>query len=219
MGMARGLGSADGVAEDFEVSIFLTELSTGHSLLTKQKTFKDEGGRLKSNADKMTGTSDVPIQVQDDAPPPVIVREESDEQEGQLDLADIPAAEDATTGETSMGRVRRDKRRRGSSDGLFVSDCAVDDGDFQTQQSPPSKRKKPDGARDPAVGERDGVEDDKKKMALNTSYEGFGIYGRILCLVVKRKGTVQGKQAATGAGQAMLEGWIASTQVDRDDDD
>lgn len=219
MGMAKGFGSADGVAEDFEVSIFLTELSTGHSLLTKQKTFKDEGGRLKSNADKMTGTSDVPIQVQDDAPPPVIVREESDEHEGQFDLADTPAVGDVTTGETAMGRVRGDKRRRRSSDGLFVSDGAVEDGDFQTQQAPPSKRKKPDGAGDSTVGQREGVEDDKKKMALNTSYEGFGIYGRILCLVVKRKGTVQGKQAATGTGQAMMEGWIASTQVDRDDDD
>jgi hypothetical protein len=198
------------------VSIFLTELSTRHSLLTKQKTFEEKGHRLKSNADKMTGTSDIPIEVQDDTAP-VVVREESDEFEGKLDLADIPTAEDATADE--MGRRRRDKRRRRSSDGLFVSDGAVDDDDGPTQQTPPSKRKKRDGEAGRTVGQSDEVEDDKKKMALNTSYEGFSIYGRILCLVVKRKGTGRGKQAAAGAGQAMMEGWIASTQVDRDEAD
>lgn len=196
------------------MSIFLTELSTRHSLLSKQKTFEEGGGRLKSNADKMTGTSNVPIEVQDDTAP-VVVREESDESEGKLDLADIPTAEDATADE--MDRRRRDKRRR-SSDGLFVSDGAVDD-DGPTQQTPPSKRKKREGDHGPTVGQSDEVEDDKKKMALNTSYEGFSIYGRILCLVVKRKGTGRGKQAAAGAGQAMMEGWIASTQVDRDEAD
>jgi hypothetical protein len=56
-------------------------------------------------------------------------------------------------------------------------------------------------------------------MALSTSYDGFSIYGRILCLVVKRKGMVKGKQPAAGAGQAMMEEWIASTQVDRNDED
>lgn len=198
------------------MSIFLTELSSRHSLLTKQKTFRNDGARVKSNADKLTGTSDVPIEVQDDMAP-VVVRVESDEQDEELDLADIPSAEDTTTDE--MGRGGRDKRRRRSSDGLFVSEGAMDDGGFQTQQTPPSKRKKQEGEHDPTVGQRDDVEDDKKKMAISTSYEGFSIYGRILCLVVKRKGTVRGKQPATGAGQAMMEGWIASTQVDRDDDD
>lgn len=198
------------------MSIFLTELSSRHSLLTKQKTFRNDGARLKRNADKLTGTSDVPIEVQDDMAP-VVVREESDEQDGKLDLADIPTAEDATADE--IGRGMGDKRRRRSSDDLFVSDGAVGDGGFQTHQTPPSKRKKQEGEPDPTVGQRDDVEDGKKKMAVNTSYEGFSIYGRILCLVVKRKGTVRGKRPAAGAGQAMMEGWIASTQVDRDDDD
>ena len=199
------------------MSIFLTELSTRHSLLTKQKTFKDEGGRLKSNADKMTGTNDMPIEVQDDTAP-VIMREESDEQEGTLDLADVPAVEDATTDEAETGRDRTDKRRRQSSDGPLVSGNAVDDDNVQTQQTPPSKPKRAD-AKNPTLGYRDDVGDDKKKLALNTSYEGFSIYGRILCLVGKRRGPVRGKQVAAGAGQAMMEGWIASTQVDRDEDD
>ena len=54
--------------------------------------------------------------------------------------------------------------------------------------------------------------DDKKKMGLNTVYDGFQIYGRILCLVVRRK-DVKGRQSAGGTGQAMVEEWISSTQA------
>lgn len=56
-------------------------------------------------------------------------------------------------------------------------------------------------------------DDEKKKLALNTTYDGFSIYGRILCLVVKRKGTAKGKEVAGGSGQAMMEEWISSTQM------
>lgn len=55
--------------------------------------------------------------------------------------------------------------------------------------------------------------DDKKKLALNTSYDGFSIYGRTLCLVVKRKG----KKTATNnlGGSQMMEQWV-STQAAQD---
>ena len=63
--------------------------------------------------------------------------------------------------------------------------------------------------------------DDKKKLGLKTFYDGFCIYGRILCLVVTRKGGKKGKETATsgggggsGGGHAMMEDWIASTQVE-----
>lgn len=200
--------------DEFEVSIFLTELSTRHSLLTKQKIFKNEGGRLKSNSGKMTGTSEVPIEVQDDTTVPVMVREESDEQEGGLILKDIPAVEDVA--ESEQDRESRRKRRRRSSEDLFVSD-SPGEGDFQSQQTP-SKRNKRDGEHDTITGETGNVEEDKKKMGLSTAYDGFSIYGRILCLVVKRRGTVKGKQRA-GAGQAKMEDWIASTQVDQSYED
>src|SRR5271156_2518737 len=55
--------------DDFEVSIFLTETSTRHSLLTKHKHFREKGkDGLKSNSDKLTGaeaTSNEAIQVED----------------------------------------------------------------------------------------------------------------------------------------------------------
>ena len=67
-------------------------------------------------------------------------------------------------------------------------------------------------------GEDDG--DGKKKLGFRTSYAGFAIYGRILCLVVKRKtggGVGKGKEMRGGAGQAMMEEWIG-TQVAREEE-
>jgi len=62
-------------------------------------------------------------------------------------------------------------------------------------------------------------DDDKKKLALNTSYDGFSIYGRILCLIVTRKGQNKGpseKNAGLDApalgGSQMMEQWV-STQA------
>lgn len=89
------------------------------------------------------------------------------------------------------------------------------------------------GAND-ARGHVHGFDDDKKKLAMDISYEGFSIYGRVLCLVVKRRegSTGGGGIGATGArggkgkgvasasqssrapgGQATMANWIASTQV------
>ncbi|KAL2270814.1 hypothetical protein VTJ83DRAFT_185 [Remersonia thermophila] len=75
-----------------------------------------------------------------------------------------------------------------------------------------------------------GERDDKKKMAFDVSYEGFAIYGRVLCLVVKRRGaagmasglaggphgTAGAAQASRPGGQATMENWIASTQMPAD---
>ena len=49
-------------------------------------------------------------------------------------------------------------------------------------------------------------------MALKTTYDGYAIYGRILCLIVKRRG-----RAVGGAGQAVMEEWVRSTQVGREE--
>lgn len=66
--------------------------------------------------------------------------------------------------------------------------------------------------------------DDKKKLAMDLNYDGFAIYGKVLCLVVKRKGPgAERKVAGIGggasmvgtseqAGRAMLEDWV-STQA------
>jgi hypothetical protein len=60
-------------------------------------------------------------------------------------------------------------------------------------------------------------EDDKKKLDFNTSYEGFSIWGWVLCLLVDRKGG-PGKKFSSSDGQVLMAEWITSTQLQEDDD-
>ncbi len=62
-------------------------------------------------------------------------------------------------------------------------------------------------------------EDDKKKLGFNTTYEGFSIWGRVLCLFIERKGGPARKSAGNpGNSQALMQDWIQSTQEQKDDD-
>ena len=79
----------------------------------------------------------------------------------------------------------------------------------------PNKRAR-NGTRS-KVGEEDVEEDDKKKLAFKTSYEGFSIWGWVLCLLVDRKGG-PGKKATGPDAQALMAEWITSTQLQREDD-
>lgn len=230
--------------DDFEVSIFLTETDTRHSLLHKKKLFRDKiQTRLTSNSSKLMGAShDEPIDVEDQFPQGAgadvaMLPEEDDD---ALRLSDIPTR-DETAG-TSESANQRPKRRRpreqgrdadggsnigsdvevidsdSSADDLFVGEGESEASDDEAGQPPPKRRK------DKAAGDT-AARDDKKKMAVDISYEGFAIYGRVLCLVVKRRsdGAARGGSSAvppsnksqTGrpGGQAMMENWIASTQL------
>lgn len=182
-----------------------------------------------------------------------IVREE-DADDDAVALFDIPTMDEDETTPARVGSppsMRSSKRRRGrgarlpgeegvdsaehdaevliSDDGeeegqdgddLFVAD---DDSDGSAAAAaPPAKRRK-DAAR-PA--EHEAQRDDKKKLAMDIRYEGFSIYGRVLCLVVKKRGGPStgrnapakagrstGQSAAPGGGQAVMENWITSTQM------
>ncbi|PNS14255.1 hypothetical protein CAC42_6768 [Sphaceloma murrayae] len=120
---------------------------------------------------------------------PVVLREESSE---EVRLEDIPAAPNDGRG----------------TDGQPV-DVSSDEEDIAPARNG-RKRKRQGGERDEA---EDG-EDEKKKLGMKTEYEGFAIYGRILCLIVKRKGVKARAEAPVGSSQ-MLENWV-STQVDKD---
>ncbi|KAK3057817.1 hypothetical protein LTR09_000892 [Extremus antarcticus] len=177
--------------KDFEVTIFLTELSTRHSLLTKQKNFSDKP-KLKSTSNKLTGwlnNRDNAIHIEDDEKAPPILQEENDD---VVELKDIPEVNG------------KGKRKAMDADG------EDEDALFKTKrQKRSTKKSEPSEPTEPAAE----AADDKKKLALKTSYDGFSIYGRILCLVVKRKG----KKAPTGAnapvgGSQMMEQWV-STQA------
>ena len=144
--------------DDFEVSIFLTEVGTRHALMVKQKTFSDREP-IKSNSNKLTGH----------AADPVMIREESDDDD--LEISDIPAARDG--------------------DGSDPED------DFE---------RGPDR------------QDDKKKLGFNTTYDGFNIWGFVLCLLVERRGGPGNKSNAGGGhAQALMEEWISTQQEQKDD--
>ncbi|KAF6829033.1 hypothetical protein CPLU01_08152 [Colletotrichum plurivorum] len=215
------------VQDEFEVSMFLTETTTRHSLLTKHKHFRDKApGRLQSNSNKLINeTHDTPIDVDmepEGADSAAHIRRESDSEEDAAGLSRIPAVDETA-------RPRRSKRQRGVSrnhdddyempsddePGGEISAIEIDSDDDAPR---PSKR-----LRKQAAGSGDDVdhdEDDKKKMAMDVSYEGFAIYGRVLCLVVKKR---QGLRLASSssaansnkqlAGQASMENWISSTQM------
>ena len=162
-------------------------MSSPHSILSRHKLFNS-----KKN-DNVTGTKDAPLEVADNETP--FVRNESEEEE-KIDLEHIPFA--------GSDEKPRNSRDRDQDRAVSISDDSID---ASESEQPPAKRQ-----RRGLTGDEE-EEDEKKKMGLNTTYDGFRIYGRILCLVVKRLGNKKGKQAAAGGGHAMMEDWIASTQV------
>lgn len=185
------------LADDFEVAVFLTEVSARHTLLRKEKRAKSEKARLGTDDRRLTdaGSLDMPWDV-DNASEHAMLREESQD-ESRTSLRDIPMV-DNDDGEKTNDPTP------GSEQNLFVSDDSADEG---IQKSQPAGG----DSQIAAITTKD-VEEDKKKMALNTTYDGFSIYGRILCLVVKRRGGAKGKPTG-GTGQAMMEEWISSTQI------
>ncbi|KAG9997228.1 hypothetical protein KCU78_g17051, partial [Aureobasidium melanogenum] len=185
-------GVRDVVAQDdFEVSIFLTETSTSHAMLTKQKTFTQKP-RLESNASKLTNyfgnNTENAIHVHDDEEAPAVLLEEDAD---EVKMGDIPEA-------------NTNKRSRNDDDDEHIFVQSEEDEEEETPQPRKKKTKVKDTTQD--------EEEDKKKMGIKTAYEGFSIYGRILCLIVKRKGV---KKNAAGNSAAMLETWV-STQADNE---
>lgn len=148
--------------DDFEVSIFLTEIRTRHSLLIESKHFKDKPllGQLLGNQLSST-ESELPV---------VIPEESDDEGHGWYQ---IPSAN--------------------SED---------------SDPEPPPKRRRQIAAAE---------ERDEKKVAFQTTYEGFNIWGWVLCLLVERIGDQAKKSADEGNAQALMQEWISSTQ-ELDDD-
>lgn len=233
------------------MSIFLTETDTRHSLLFKHKHFRDTTQtKLTSNSSKLTGASrdaaiDVDGQAQAALDAPAVLREDDDD---VIALHSIPTIDEGATNAAPTGSpsaVRPTKRRRGRSSALPRSDYEgegrdnteipnsdEDDGDMfvsdqdsdsSAEATPPAKRRK-----DTASAEHAELQvDDKKKLAMDISYEGFSIYGRVLCLVVKKRsgGTTAGRttaakagrgkagQSVAAGGQAVMENWITSTQI------
>lgn len=169
---------------------------------------------MESNSSKLIGETDsVPVDV--DAEDQTAVLEED---ESEVRLADIPLVETATRrSKRQRGRpIRDDDESEASGDDETASPIEID----SDTEAPPHKRHR---ARRGSSEDGAGENDDKKKLALDVSYDGFAIYGQVLCLVVKRRETGRPVQHAAGGGgvnargrpegQAMMENWISSTQI------
>ena len=199
--------------DEFEVSIFLTEHSSRHSLLTKHKQFEDKP-RIKSNAGKLTGwlttagTRDKPVNLDEGGDVGVPIRQE--DEDGVIDLEAIPAVPSVTEA------TRSKRHRQMRSDDLFVNEESSDSNSADESGNPQAKRKRASAEdqnedEDEDVG---GPTDEKKKLAMNTVYDGFSIYGRILCLVVKRKGTARSSShTVPHSSQHMMEAWVSTQAV------
>ncbi|KAL9618211.1 MAG: hypothetical protein Q9160_007045 [Pyrenula sp. 1 TL-2023] len=162
--------------DDFDVSIFLTEIGTRHSILTKNKTFREKS-KLKSNSNKLSG---------EDNQQTVTIAEESDEESERLALDKIPLAQ--------------------SSQPSYPDPVLVDVSD--------------EGSPTPVEIFTNAESDEKKKLGFHTTFEGFSIWGWVLCLLVARKGNPARKTGDTNsAGQHIMEEWIASTQMELNEDD
>lgn len=175
------------------MSIFLTETSTRHSILTKHKHFHDKSQtRLTSNTNKMLGADkENPVNLDMS----VLQEQDSDD---DVQISDIPA----------VPSHHGAKRAQNRSDDEFASeDETASAVEIDSDAEEPLHKRLGDNA------------DDKKKMDMDVSYEGFAIYGRVLCLVVRKRDNPKKQapgRAASGvqpAGQAKMENWITSTQI------
>ncbi|EFW98581.1 hypothetical protein CMQ_4433 [Grosmannia clavigera kw1407] len=229
------------VEDDFEVSLFLTETETRHSLLRKHRKARDKTQtRLVSNSTRLTGASlDTPVDV--DAVPPTLLRQDSDDEAPAAVLQNIPAiaAVPAGSEDGEVAGTRRSKRQRQVAvqvdDSEDEGDDDDDDDDGKSDHSDHSGTDRPPAKRSRAKTTENGPDSKKEKLAMDVLYEGFAIYGRVLCLVIKKRTpaaisinnkntTAKTKSRSTGptgastaaarpAGLAAMENWIASTQA------
>jgi hypothetical protein len=203
------------------------ETTTRHSLAYKTKHFREKlPPRMESNSTKLISETDrtaVDVDLLEDQAP--VLRQEDEEE--SLFLADIPSAD----------TVRRSKRQRRAPgrDGDIDGDSDTYDDDETASaieidsdtEAPPHKRHRVRTGLSDDIPKGEGEGDDKKKLAMDVSYEGFAIYGQVLCLVIKKRDSGRrsspshggGAAASAGVsgsrpeGQAMMENWISSTQM------
>jgi Zn-dependent metalloprotease len=169
-------------------------------MLTKQKTFSAKP-RLQSNAKKLTdwmggANTDTAIRVEDADEIPAVLLEEDAEEVSLKDIPEVP---------TTNSRSKRAHADDDDDEHIFVQSEEDEEEDIAP------KRRKKTKVTDASTAQED---EDKKKLGMKTSYEGFSIYGRILCLIVKRKG-VKKSVGGNTAGTQMLENWV-STQADNE---
>ncbi|EEH44923.1 uncharacterized protein PADG_08565 [Paracoccidioides brasiliensis Pb18] len=191
--------------DDFEVSIFLRDGGTSHSIVTKDKSFNNQTSKVQSNSNELIGMEHarIPIAYGPVSVPSIIPEGES---ESTINLQDIPTAIPSTSnieGIQSSNQHRQCQRNR--------TETSYDRGNISdSQDTRVAKRKK--ASTEPSSD----IIEDGKKLGLTTRYRGFTIRGKILCLLITRKGDrARQKLDSASASQALMEKWI-STQAPQD---
>lgn len=202
------------------MAIFLTEPSTRHSLLIKQKYFIESRQRLGSNSRKLTDSANDHLDDSETGRGSPIVLEEDDEREDATDLQGIPLAP-TTAASREVGRDggRRDKSPRTNDGNTPVLQRDRDSPSEVIDLSEGDNMAKRDSRQQNLPSDTPELvegSDDKKQLFMSNSYDGFSIYGRILCLIVKRRQPTS-HRSDMNDGQAMMENWIRSTQLDPDE--
>jgi hypothetical protein len=87
-----------------------------------------------------------------------------------------------------------------------IRDEGFDDGHVELSDIPAAQV---DG--DSVMQDDESGGEDDKKVGPKTTYDGFSIYGRVLCLVIKRRG-VASMSTKHASSQQMMESWV-STQA------
>ncbi|EEH39456.1 hypothetical protein PAAG_08725 [Paracoccidioides lutzii Pb01] len=186
---------SEGKADDFEVSIFLRDGGTSHSIVTKDKSFNNQTSKVQSNSNELIGTEHARIHiVHDPVSVPTIIPES--ENESTMNLQDIPTAIPSTSNKEGIqpsNQRRQCQRNRTETnyDGGNISD---------SQDTHVAKRKK--AGTEPSSD----IIEDGKKLGLTTRYRGFTIRGKILCLLITRKWD-RGRQKldSASASRALME--------------
>lgn len=164
---------------------------------------------MQSNSTKLIGeTNIVPVDVDGGDEVPGLREEDSDDGD-ELRLSDIPVASAQTRSKRHRDNDNSNARTQNSHVEAEGQDAIEIDSDAD---EPASKR-----TRFPDSPDEDEDEDDKKKLTMEVSYEGFAIYGRVLCLVVRKRENKTPRPRRDGTnkpeGQASMENWITSTQI------
>jgi len=140
----------------------------------------------------------VEIPDDDDDDAEISILQEDDD--GLINLDDIPELDTAD----------QDEENERDDDELFVQDSEDSEPVFQSRRSTDLTRHQNASEHKETEASKAAISEDKKKLGLRTYYDGFSIYGRILCLVIRRRGGRASSMAASS--QQLMENWV-STQA------
>ena len=203
--------------------MFLTDPSTRHSLLRKQKHFLDSKKRIQSSTRKLASLgSQAPTRNGSEPDAPIHIREDLDEHEARLPNPSLSSDQDFR--DDSTASLSRDMGPRALPRARYLGAperCGpANDGRVSTEDTVRGEQADRSSSHLSEAIATDDAEDDEqdaKKLVARSIYDGYSIYRRVLCLVVKRRTNTKDR-VAPAATSATMEEWITSTQIDIQND-